>query len=1034
MKEKYTLSELEEIYNAPEFVEKLKQISNMPIKGVEYLYKHINLIIEEHGGDIQGKEYDPYNILVMVDKGENLVDDDALYFLLTSVPKTDDDDIVMEYWGEKAIEKHCSKACFTYMSFLMARGLRPERKLAAYRWAKCCEEFGMMLDLTYSIFVEEFPGSFETEITLIEENLEEEILIDIFDTAQEKQDYCIYFLIIFIMQKRGVDFDKNQLKDICIKANVESFYYFITDEKLPKDKDFDAVNNDCLQMIEFANEVVEKVQKEIFLRALYEYCEKYMDGSLKSILTYAMDTINKRKDYKNKYNDLAVIVHARYNVAKESNDLDLAAKLEEFYRKLCAQIFMSSIHIPQALDSPVDKERLKQALYFDEKSQAKLLSTKNTATFDENAYNFDLEVKDGDVGGGYIVYETKIFIPQHIESNRIDFYGLSITKTSNMIGEGLIRTLSTDTTKVQIEGTMRVGASSYPVHFDALLDLPIDKVLEFKEVETQVLKVEYVVENTFVDFWLRFYPYNIDSDYDEVEEYEDEDEYEYYEEEDFGETEYNGKCSALVKFDNGKCYEYNNDDGYIKVGDRVLVSGKLAGVMGTVKKLGWYRDEDFMQTIVENYGSDCELNIEQNQSTTMVNHSENMVQDTQNVYCQTNGSVAKDKNSKSNYSVNSSNTTSIPKLNKKKKYIIFSIVAAIILLITIISVVVGTANKIKYSEFLSNNCYVVEGCTKKSAKKITIKGTHNGKPVSIGNSAFKEMYNLESVIIEDGVTSIGDYAFKDCENLTSITIPNSVTSIGKNAFSSCKKLTSITIPSSITSIGSSAFEFCYSLNSVNITNIESWCSIEFNNSNPLFHAENLYLNGNLVTNLTITNNVTSISHYAFYGCKSIKSVTISNSVTSISESVFGRCENLASITIPNSVKSIGRSSFWGCKSLKSFTIPNEVTSIGSTAFYDCSGLTSIIIPNSVTSIDYWAFENCSSLTSVTIGSGVTSIGKETFKGCSSLNSVVFKITDGWTCKKSYNNSKSFENGELEDSTSAANYLRWLYCDYEWTRQ
>ena len=69
----------------------------------------------------------------------------------------------------------------------------------------------MMLDLTYSIFVEEFPGSFETGITLIEENLEEEILIDLFDTAQEKQDYSIYFLIIFIMQKRGIDFDKNQL-------------------------------------------------------------------------------------------------------------------------------------------------------------------------------------------------------------------------------------------------------------------------------------------------------------------------------------------------------------------------------------------------------------------------------------------------------------------------------------------------------------------------------------------------------------------------------------------------------------------------------------------------------------------------------------------------------------------------------------------------------------------------------------------------------------------------------------------------------
>ncbi len=1042
MKEKYTLSELKKIYNAPEFVEKIKQISNMPIKGVEYLYKHINLIIETHGGDIQGKEYDPYNILVMVDKGENLVDDETLYFLMTSVPKTDDDDDVMEYWGEKAIEKHCPKACFTYMSFLMARGLRPERKLAAYRWAKCSEEFGMMLDLTYSIFVEEFPGSFETGITLIEENLEEEILIDLFDTAQEKQDYSIYFLIIFIMQKRGIDFDKNQLKDICIKANVESFYYFITDEKLPKDKDFDAVYSDYSQMIEFANEVVEKVQKEIYLRTLYEYCEKYMDSSLKFILGFAIDTIKKRKDYKNKYFDLAVIVHAGYNEEKESNDLDFLAQLEEFYRKICAQILMSSMSAPNTLDSPVDKERLKQALYFDEKSQAKLLSSKNIATFDENNYNFDLEVKDGDVGGGYIVYETKITIPQHFESKRIDFYGLSITKTSNMIGEGLIRTLSNDTTKVEIKGTMRVGTSSYPVHFDTILDLPIDKVLEFKEVETHILNVEYVGENTFVDFWLRFNPYNIDSDYYEKDEYYDEDEeyedeYEYNEEKDFGETEYNGKCSAFVKFDNGKCYEYNNDDGYIKVGDRVIVSGKLAGVMGTVVKLGWYRDGDFMQTIIENYGSDCEFDIKQNDSA-------NMVKDTQNDSCQIYGRLVKDANSKTNCSANSINTKSIPKINNKKKYIIFSIVAAIILFITIISVVVGTANKFKYWESLSSNCYVVEGCTKKSVKEITIKGTHKGKPVSIGDNAFKGMYNLESVIIEDGVTEIGDYAFKDCENLISITIPNSVTSIGDWAFQGCeslvsinipenvtkigkgafyncssltsvtipdgittiksrmfygcKSLESITIPSSMTSIEDGVFDICSSLNKVNITNIATWCKIRFYrwDSNPLFYAKNLYLNDNLVTNLTIPNSVKTISKYAFYNCKSIKNVTIPNSVTSIEESAFAKC-NLTKIMIPDSVTALGNSVFDKCGSLAEVSIGSGLTNISAYTFQDCISLKNIAIPNNITSIGGLAFKNCSNLNKIIIPNSVNSIGASAFDGCSNLTIYceIAEKPNGW---------------------------------------
>ena len=60
---------------------------------------------------------------------------------------------------------------------------------------------------------------------------------------------------------------------------------------------------------------------------------------------------------------------------------------------------------------------------------------------------------------------------------------------------------------------------------------------------------------------------------------------------------------------------------------------------------------------------------------------------------------------------------------------------------------------------------------------------------------------IESVVIEDGVTSIGANAFDGCSGLTSITIPSSVTSIGEHVFDGCSGLTSITIPSSVTSIG-----------------------------------------------------------------------------------------------------------------------------------------------------------------------------------------------------------------------------------------
>ncbi len=258
---------------------------------------------------------------------------------------------------------------------------------------------------------------------------------------------------------------------------------------------------------------------------------------------------------------------------------------------------------------------------------------------------------------------------------------------------------------------------------------------------------------------------------------------------------------------------------------------------------------------------------------------------------------------------------------------------------------------------------------------------------SIGEKAFYYCTSLTSITIPNSVTSIGDYAFEDCSGLTSITIPNSVTSIGDRAFYGCSGLTSVTIPNSVTSIGSYAFLNCSGLTSVHITDVAAWCNIAFGGSNPLSYAHHLYMNGEEIKDLVIPNSVTSISNWAFDGCRGLTSVTIPNSVTSISDYAFRDCSSLTSVTIGNSVTSIGSQAFSGCSGLTSVTIPNSVTSIDQSAFYGCSGLTSVTIPNSVTSIGNYAFKNCSSLTSVTIPNSVTSIGNYAFEYCRSLTSV-----------------------------------------------
>ena len=277
--------------------------------------------------------------------------------------------------------------------------------------------------------------------------------------------------------------------------------------------------------------------------------------------------------------------------------------------------------------------------------------------------------------------------------------------------------------------------------------------------------------------------------------------------------------------------------------------------------------------------------------------------------------------------------------------------------------------------------------------------------------------SIKNVMIENGVSCIGMSAFEGCTGLTSITIPDSVTSISSYAFYGCTGLTSITIGNGVTSISISAFSGCTSLTSVNITDIAAWCKIAFNNktSNPLYYAHNLYLNGNLITELVIPDSVTSIGSYAFEGCTGLTSITIPDSVTNIGSYAFEGCTGLTSITIPDSVTSIGGAAFEGCTSLTSVTIPDSVTSIGAyvfqdcdslasitipdsvtsigkRAFYNCTSLTSITIPDSVTSIGDYAFYGCTGLTCITIGSGVTSIGNYAFKNCTSLTSVTYSGT------------------------------------------
>jgi hypothetical protein len=136
--------------------------------------------------------------------------------------------------------------------------------------------------------------------------------------------------------------------------------------------------------------------------------------------------------------------------------------------------------------------------------------------------------------------------------------------------------------------------------------------------------------------------------------------------------------------------------------------------------------------------------------------------------------------------------------------------------------------------------------------------------------------NITSCVVNENTKIIYEQAFIDCYSLQNITFGKSVVSIAWSAFQTY----------------GAALENIYYLGE-----ITDWLKIEGLGGimSKGKSSKNLYVNGQMLTDVVIPDTITSIPSYAFYGT-TIESVIIGDSVTSIREYAFYNCQELTNIT------------------------------------------------------------------------------------------------------------------------------------------